>query len=202
MQMLNSTHLKSTLDTLVQRTRRDQRGVAAVEFALIVPIMLALFIGSVEFSQAITVDRRVTQIASSTADLVAREKAITTAQLNQIMSIATILMQPYDTTKLTVKIISVGAKSTDNAVTKECWRYTYPSKVVVMGNNSTVYTLPTKDIIDKGGSVVVAEVEYNYSPLIFSYYMPGVTHLKDKFYLKPRVSSMISLNGSAICAVT
>ena len=39
---------------------------------MIVPIMSAMFIGAVEVSQAITVDRRVTQVASSTADLVAR----------------------------------------------------------------------------------------------------------------------------------
>ena len=46
--------------------------MAAVEFAFIVPIMGVMFIGAVELSQAIIVDRRVTQIASSTADLVAR----------------------------------------------------------------------------------------------------------------------------------
>ena len=47
-------------------------GVAAVEFAIIVPIMAALFIGAVEMSQAVTANRRVTQVGSSTGDLVAR----------------------------------------------------------------------------------------------------------------------------------
>ena len=54
---------------LGRRIARNNSGVAAVEFAMIVPIMFLLFVGSVEFSQAITVDRRVTQVASSTADL-------------------------------------------------------------------------------------------------------------------------------------
>ena len=41
--------------------------MAALEFAFIVPIMGVMFIGAVELSQAIIVDRRVTQIASSTS---------------------------------------------------------------------------------------------------------------------------------------
>ena len=65
-------HLTRRIATAIALYRRDSRGVAAIEFAMIVPIMSAMFIGAVEVSQAITVDRRVTQVASSTADLVAR----------------------------------------------------------------------------------------------------------------------------------
>src|SRR5207244_1629235 len=68
------------------RWRASTEGVAAVEFALIVPIMAIMFIGAVELSQAITVDRRVTQVASSTADLVARaETQISQAEITDIM---------------------------------------------------------------------------------------------------------------------
>ena len=201
MQTFSISLLASGIGKLIQRSKRDERGIAAIEFAMIVPIMVALFIGSVELSQAITVDRRVTQIASSTADLVAREKAVTTAQLDQIMTIATILMKPYDTSKLKITLVSVGAKATDNTITKVCWSYNFHGGTHTYANG-TVYALPTKDIIDKGGSVVVAEVEYDYTPLIFSHYMPGLTKLFDKFYLKPRVSSMIQYNGAAICTVT
>lgn len=201
MQILSIRHTMSAIGRFLRRSQRDERGVAAVEFAMIVPIMFALFIGSVEFSQAITVDRRVTQIASSTADLVAREKSVTTAQLDQIMSIATILMQPYDASKLKITLVSVGAKATDNTITKVCWSYNFHGGTHTYANG-TVYPLPSADIVDKGGSVMVAEVEYDYTPLIFSHYMPGLTKLADKFYLKPRVSSMIQYNGAAICTVT
>ena len=57
--------------------------MAAIEFALIVPIMAVMFIGAVELSQAITVDRRVTQVASSTADLVARADTTDLADRDQ-----------------------------------------------------------------------------------------------------------------------
>lgn len=71
------SRLATRIGAAGKKCRRDRRGVAAIEFALIVPIMSAMFIGAVELSQVITVDRRVTQVASATADLVARaEKQI------------------------------------------------------------------------------------------------------------------------------
>ncbi len=62
---------------LLQRIRgfsRDTRGVAAVEFALILPLLLLLYIGSVEATLLYTTDRGVATIASTVADLVARSK--------------------------------------------------------------------------------------------------------------------------------
>ena len=81
---------------LARRYRADKRGVAAIEFALILPIMFVMFVGAVELSQAITVDRRVTQAASSVADLVARkEKSISTTEISDIMKIGGYIMEPY-----------------------------------------------------------------------------------------------------------
>lgn len=182
------------------RWRTDRRGVAAIEFAMIVPIMFMLFVGSIEFSQAITVDRRVTQIASSAADLVAREKSVTTAQITSIMNIVAVLMRPYATAPLKVTLVSVGAKSDNAAITKVCWSQNYQGGVHTYAAQQA-YTLPA-GIVDKGGSVMVAEVQYDYSPLIFSYFITSAMALKDTFYLKPRVSSMIQYNGQPICTVT
>ena len=72
-------------------------GMAAIEFALIVPIMGVMFIGAVELSQAITVDRRVTQIASSTADLVARAETSRSRRptIADIMRAGSYIMAPY-----------------------------------------------------------------------------------------------------------
>jgi Flp pilus assembly pilin Flp len=67
------------------RFRHDIGGAAAIEFAFIVPLMVVMFIGTVELSQAITVDRRVNQVASSTGDLVARTNALTTSEMSAIM---------------------------------------------------------------------------------------------------------------------
>ncbi len=193
------TGMPLTGRALIQSWKRDKRGMAAIEFAMIVPIMLALFIGSIEFSQAITVDRRITQIASSTADLVAREKTITDAQLVNVTDIAKVLMQPYSTSPLRITLTSVGANIAVATRTGVCWSYNFQGGAATYAPGQA-YTLPA-GIVDAGGSVVVAEVSYNYTPLIFSYYMPGITTLKDKFYLKPRVSAQIQKNADPICVI-
>ena len=92
----------------------DARGVAAVEFAMIVPIMFFLFAGTIEFSQALTVDRRVTQAASSTADLIARapNSGMTADQVDRDLRIIEQLIAPYDLSRLYVKVISVIAQGT------------------------------------------------------------------------------------------
>ena len=64
-------------------------------------------------------------------------------------------------------------------------------------NNYSVgdsYTLPT-GVVEAGESVVVVEVEYAYTPLIFSYFINGTIDFDDKFYLKPRLSSSIEFNS-------
>jgi Flp pilus assembly pilin Flp len=200
MLILTLDSAQAALRSILHRLRRDQRGVAAIEFGFIAPIMFLLFVGSIEISQAVTVDRRVTQIASSTADLVAREKTITTAQLDNIMSIAKVLMSPYDTAPLRITLVSVGAKSDNASITKVCWSYPFQGGTHVYADKQA-YSLPP-GIIDKGGSVVVAEVEYDYTPLIFHYFITSMMKLNDKFYLKPRVSSMIQYNASPICTIT
>lgn len=191
---------KSALRAMARYFRRDDRGIAAIEFAMIVPIMFVLFVGTVEMSQAITVDRRVTQIASSTADLVAREKTITTAQIANVFAIANVLMSPYDTSLLRITLVSIGAKATPAVPTaaKVCWSRSYQGGTHTYTKGDS-YPLSNYGIIDAGGSVVVAEVEYNYTPLIFSYFIKTTTKLADRFYLKPRVSNMIQIDSDPIC---
>ena len=172
---------------------RNRDGVAAVEFAMIVPVMFVLFVGSVEFSQALTVDRRVTQIASSAADLVARTKSISTSEVSSIFEISNHLMQPYTTTPLKITIVNVVANATDATNTTVCWSQNYQGGVTNYSNGQS-YTLPT-GIVQAGESVIVAEVAYAYTPILFNYFMPGTTNLTETFYLKPRLSASIEYNG-------
>ena len=87
--------LRAEFSRRSNKLRRDKSGVAAIEFAMIVPIMVMLFFGTVEFSQALTVDRRVAQIASTMADLVAQYDKLTYAQVDNIHIVAKSLIMPY-----------------------------------------------------------------------------------------------------------
>lgn len=188
---------------LMARLAHCCKGTAAIEFGYIVPIMFFMFLGSLEFSQAVTVDRRVAQVASSTADLVARQKTVTTTDLNGYMAIISQLMRPYDASPLYLTISSVYASSSDAAVTKVCWSYNRvdgsATKGVATYTAGQTFALPT-GLVDAGGSVVVVEVRYDYTPVLFSYFITGVKQMHEKFYLKPRLTSQVKLDSTSLCS--
>lgn len=175
------------------RYLRDRKGAAAIEFALIVSILFMLLAGTIEFSQALTVERRVSQVANATADLVAQTKSITTSEVAGIMQIAGHLMRPYDPRRLRVTILNVMANISNATDTRVCWSYEHNGGAGTY-TDGTAYRLP-EDVVEPGGSVIVAEVEYDYVPMIFSYFIKSAFALKETHYLKPRLSSYVQYNG-------
>lgn len=176
------------------RFMSDSRGLAAIEFAFIVPIMLLLLVGTVELSQALTVDRRVTRIASSTADLISRNKAISTEEVAGIMQIVAHLMRPYNPSPLRITLLNVIADADDQGDTTVCWSYEHNGGSGSYAEGAS-YPLPD-DLVDPGSSVIVAEVSYDYQPLIFDTFIKMAFSLKDTLYLKPRMSSYVEYNGN------
>ena len=79
----------------IRRLRRDQRGISAVEFAMLAPLMVVLYLGGVEISQAIAVDRKVTLVARTLGDLVAQTSSVTTTDITNILSASAAVVQPY-----------------------------------------------------------------------------------------------------------
>ena len=74
---------------------RNSKAVAAVEFALIAPILLILFIGTVEISLLVAVDRKISRASSSIADLVAQFKVHSDDEIRAILGVTERIMYPY-----------------------------------------------------------------------------------------------------------
>lgn len=182
---------------LFARLRRETGGMAAVEFAMIVPIMFFLFVGTIEFSQALTVDRRITQAASSTADLIARapNSGLTAAQVDRDLKIIEQLIAPYELERLYVKVISVIAQGTPGnpsvlTYTVDWSRDNLAGTPHVHGDT---YNQIPQGLLVAGESVIVSEATYNYAPLVFNYFIQSAFNMTERFYLKPRNSSCVHL---------
>jgi Flp pilus assembly protein TadG len=179
------------------RLRRDTRGMAAVEFAMIVPIMFFLLVGAVEFSQALTVDRRVTQAASATADLVARapSQGLTITQVDNELKIIEQLIEPYELSQLTVRIVSVKATPVNGnpAAVNYIVDWSRDNHGGTPYAKDSTYAGIPNGLLVAGESVIVAEARYNYTPLIFSVFIESAFDLEEKFYLKPRNASCVHL---------
>ncbi len=107
----------------IRRWPSDERGVALIEAAIIFPLLVMMFLGMIELSQAFTLKRRVQNVATATADLVAQYPTVTTANLNDIAAIGAQLMLPFSSTGLTLSITSVA----------EDFRRTSPFSGVALG---------------------------------------------------------------------
>ncbi len=186
---------------------RRAEGIAAVEFALIVPLMATLFVGAVELSQAITANRRVTQVGSTTGDLVARATDVSDSDVLDIMKVGSYLLSPYSTSGLKVDIRVIGSSAASATVTTLKWICSYnatnPNSVTCTCPN-TAYTIPT-GLVGTSDYVVISNVTYGYRPSLFDVFMRqayggagGVYTMTEAVYLKPRSSvPQLTIGNSA-----
>jgi Flp pilus assembly protein TadG len=151
---------------LFARLRRETGGMAAIEFAMIVPIMFFLFVGTIEFSQALTVDRRLTQAASSTADLIARapNSGLTAAQVDRDLKIIEQLIAPYEIERLYVVVASVIAQGTPGnpSVLTYTVDWSRDNLAGTPYNRGDTYNKIPQGLLVAGESVIVSEATYNY----------------------------------------
>lgn len=181
----------SSLTRLVGRMRRDRRGVAAVEFALILPLMLTLYIGTLELSQIIIVDRRVTVVGGTVGDLVARSKgSINTATLNTYFQAANAIIAPYPTTNLkqVVSLISVSSTGVATVV----WSQGYNGGTALTA--SAAYPLATTTEINRiarGSYLVASTVQYSYKALLGMVFSDTVNYSHTNYFV-PRFGAAIT----------
>ncbi len=169
----------------LRRLARDERGVSAVEFAMLLPLMVTLYLGSVEVSQGIAADRKVTMTARAIADLVSQVSTINNSGMTSTLAAASAIFYPYDVTKgtVTVSLVTIDANSKATITWSDSLNGTARAK------GSTV-TLPSALLIPNT-SLVWGEATYNYKPVI-GYVVTGTLNLKDQIYMRPRLSDTIT----------
>lgn len=166
--------------SLFRRLAGDDRGISAVEFALLAPVVIAFYLGLSEFCQGYMAQKRMGHVASAVADLVAQEESVTTANLDDIFDIGGLIMKPFSTSALKQRVSSVTR--TGNQVKVDWSR----GDGLTALSKGAVITVPT-DLLADGQSVIVSEATYDYdSPA--DYLMPGLTKFTHTYYLRPRVT--------------
>jgi Flp pilus assembly protein TadG len=169
----------------------DRRGVVAIEFAMIVPIMLVLFFGTLELSSGVAVDRKVSLIARTISDLTSQNSSVITSQVSNFFSASGAIMTPYSGTP-TNAVVSELFVDPLTLKARVQWSQAYQGGVA-RAIGSTV-AIPTALAIG-GTYLIYGEVNYLYTPTI-GYVMSkaGVT-LSDVAYTRPRVSTCVYYNN-------
>jgi Flp pilus assembly protein TadG len=169
----------------IGRIARDDRGVSAVEFALILPVMITLYLGTVEISQGIAADRKVSLVARTGADLVSQVSTINNADMTNVLNATSIVMSPYSSANLKVTITNINIDANGKATV--AWSDTLNGTARSVG--STV-TLPTALVVPSS-TLIWSEVSYSYKPTV-GYLISGTLTLKDQIYMRPRKSDTIT----------
>ncbi len=164
---------------------KDKRGVSAVEFAMLLPLMLTLYLGGVEVSQGVSIDRKVTLTARTVADLVAQVASIDTAGVNASLGASAAILAPYPdaNAKITVSVVTIDA----NGNAKVAW--SAAKNGTARGAGSAV-TLPAALKVPST-SLVWGETSYNYTPSI-GYVVTGTMTLTDQIFMRPRLSDTVT----------
>ena len=166
---------------------RDRRGVSAIEFAMIAPLLMLIYVGTVEISNLLTIYRRASTVAATASDLTAQAKTVSTTDLQDIVAASSSILTPYDPAPLKIVISSVVADNNNNG--KVDWSYANKGAARSVKSN---YTIPA-GLTEAGSSVIVAEITYGFTPLldlpIFSLEPFNITRT---FYSRPRRSLTVA----------
>ncbi len=164
---------------------RDRRGVSAVEFAMLLPLMLTLYLGGVELSQGIGIDRKVTLTARTVADLVAQVATIDTAGVNAALGASAAILAPYPSSnaKITVSVVNIDA----NGNAKIAWSNSKNGTARAVGSS---VALPAA-LNTPNTSLVWGEASYSYTPSI-GYVISGTLNLSDQIFMRPRLSETVT----------
>jgi hypothetical protein len=162
----------------------DRRGVAAVEFAMIIPVMAVLFFGIYELSTAVAVDRKVTLMARTLSDLTSQNIEVTDTQLTNFFNASKAIMTPYPSTPVKATITELYV----DPATKQArvqW-----SKGAAPHDEKKILPIPAG--LQMGDTYLIfSEVDYNYIPGTAWFILREGIKLSDFTYTRPRQSKCV-----------
>jgi Flp pilus assembly protein TadG len=173
----------------LSRLRRDSRGVAATEFALIAPALIFLVMGVFEMSFRFRATEEATRYVHQIADLVSRETALTTEAIGEMYGASVHMMKPLDAIdNLDLDVSSVGFEGED-ATPTILWRRVAGHEVTF--DPSTVDGMGVQD-----ESVIRVGVRYNYQSVLSELFGGGFMAIEKTAYARPRIERKVSIDGA------
>ena|ERR1700731_2227018 len=163
-----------------KQLRRDNKGLSAVEFAILLPFMLLLYLGSFEITQGIAVQRMVTLTAGTVASLVSQFATISqSSQMPDILGASASVLTPYPVANAVVTVTCIGIDGTGKATVT--WSKSLNGTAKTTGATIAVPAL----LKTPNTSLIFGETSYAYTPL-FDYLHTGTIAIYSSVYMVPR----------------
>ena len=186
--------LKTSMLGWISRFARDRRGVSAVEFAFVAPVMIGLYLGCVEVSDGVAVDRKVSLTAGALANLTAQVNpaTISTADMTNILNASSAIIAPYSAgnLKMTVSCLSIDASKNVTVKWSVTKNGTKRTTFAFDSSNSALTVASTYPIY-----LIYSEVSYAYTPIV-GYTITGTLTLSDHMFMSPRITAPTYNDGT------
>ena len=170
----------------LRRFLKANRGLAAVEFAFVAPVMVVMFYGAIEIVEAVDCKVRVSDMASTTADLVAQSVAVSTTDINNIFGASNAILFPYPSGGTKIVVSSL----VDNGHGGATVAWSEAQNTTKRTQGSTVAVPAGLIVSGSGGSVILAEITYTYNSPTTKFLSSAMT-MTGTFYSKPRRSVVV-----------
>lgn len=179
------------INRTVRNLRGDRSGVGAVEFALIAPVLIILYMGSLEISVAMSVNKKLARASSTVADLVTQDSSVDKAFLSSMVNVAQSVMTPFPADGVKVKITGIAINN--SGVGKATWSW-QDDNTRPYATNST-QTLPS-DLAIPNTFLVRTEIEFDHKLLLFVPDLPNIDvrtlHMKKTYHLRQRIGDNVT----------
>jgi Flp pilus assembly protein TadG len=171
---------------------RHESGVSAVEFALLLPVMVLIYIGVADLARGVEANRKVNRVASVVGDLVSRQISVQPVQLDDIFNVGKTIMFPSQAAPA-IKITFLQLEKTNNANqfnARVVWSRSTGS--LVADKPKTILQIPS-DLRMELVNYIRVEAQYNYIPLT-NYVIPTIP-MSEVYYISPRYTNIIPCTG-------
>lgn len=171
--------------------RRDEGGMIAVEFALLIPIAVLILVAEFTLGEAIGISRKVAITGRTLTDLVARRAVVSSADLTTILNASTQIIAPFPSANLKIVLAELYTNdkvenTNDKVETTVVWNEPFNTTGLV---NKSTFVLPA-GMAQAGTSLIYAEVRYDYTPPFGAKMIPAVP-IRYTFYINPRITSSV-----------
>ncbi|MBB3388628.1 Flp pilus assembly protein TadG [Rhizobium sp. BK275] len=152
------------LASTTRRFARDRQGVGAIEFAIIFPVLVMLYLGAFEITIGLSVSKRTARAAGSIADIITQQQSVTKSSLTDIAKAASPIYSPYDSSDMLVKVTAIQIDGSSNPTVMWSWASTGAAPYA---KNSTVSDVPTE--MKKADSFLIrSELSIPYALFVFA----------------------------------
>lgn len=174
----------------------NRKGIAAVEFALTLPLMLILMIGSAETTEALNYKRKLNQVAIAVADLVAQAESITKSEMSDVMYASGLIMAPFSTSNVKVVVASIEFNAKGEA--KVAWSINESGGTPWTKGGKPPITIPS-GLNNPNTTIIVGKTNGTYVPTfaeLAQNMMPRATaiNMEGLYFLRPRFTESVTLN--------